>query len=150
MKYGIEVHTHRLFQKRNLLIRRPSYFADVSIFCKISAFFGKIVVLLKAIVWELRPSSVFSFCKIKGEIYWKCKFYRLCVYNLAFELLQIGHKLEKWQCPHNFFDLTSSAIFFDIVLFLLLILVTGPSLMPMSSLILELWQFTYVRHWPKI
>ena len=39
-------------------------------------------------------TSVFSFCKIKGYYQWKYKFYRLCVWNPAFGLLQIGRKLE--------------------------------------------------------
>ena len=54
--------------------------------------------LLKAIVWEhcqVFSSSAFSFCKAKGHCYWKCKFYRPCVWNPAFEWLQIGHKSEK-------------------------------------------------------
>ena len=74
-------------------------------FAKYQHFLAKIVALLKAVVWELRPvffSSVFSFCKIKGGCYWKCKFYRLCVHNLASKLLQVCRKLEKWQWPHNF------------------------------------------------
>ena len=39
--------------------------------------------------------------------------------------------------------------FFDVVL-LLSSLVTGPSFMPISSLILELWQFSFIRDWPEI
>ena len=39
--------------------------------------------------------------------------------------------------------------FFD-VLFLLSSLVTGPSFMPISSLVLELWQFSFIRDWPEI
>ena len=35
--------------------------------------------------------------------------------------------------------------FFDVVLFLLLSLVTGPSFI--SSLVLELWQFSFIRDW---
>ena len=40
--------------------------------------------------------------------------------------------------------------FFDVVLFLLSILVTGPSFMSISSLVLELWQFFFRRDWPGI
>ena len=47
-------------------------------------------------------------------------------------------------------DMTSSSIFLDVVLFLLWILVTGPSFMSMSSLVLELWQFSFIRDWPEI
>ena len=38
--------------------------------------------------------------------------------------------------------------FFD-VLFLLPKLFTGPSFMSISSLVLELWQFSFIRDWPK-
>ena len=44
----------------------------------------------------------------------------------------------------------SSTIFFEVALFLLSILVTGPSFMSISSLILELWQFSFIRDWPEI
>ena len=40
--------------------------------------------------------------------------------------------------------------FFDVVLFLLSSLVTGPSFMSTSSLLLELWQFLFIRDWPEI
>ena len=40
--------------------------------------------------------------------------------------------------------------FFDVVLFLLSGLVTGPSFMSISSLVLELWQFSFIRDWPEI
>ena len=50
----------------------------------------------------------------------------------------------------QFADTTSSPNFFDIVLFLLLSLVTGPSFMSISSLVLELWQFSLIRDWPEI
>ena len=39
---------------------------------------------------------------------------------------------------------------FDVVLFLLSGLVTGPSFMSISSLVLELWQFSFIRDWPEI
>ena len=39
---------------------------------------------------------------------------------------------------------------FDIVLLLLLSLVTGPSCMSISSLVLEFWQFSFIRDWPEI
>ena len=39
--------------------------------------------------------------------------------------------------------------FFDIVLFLLSNLVTGPSFMSISSPVLELWQFSFIRDWPE-
>ena len=50
----------------------------------------------------------------------------------------------------QFFDLTSSSNFFDVDFFLLLILVTGPSFMPITSLVLDLWQFSFIRDWSEI
>ena len=44
----------------------------------------------------------------------------------------------------------SSSNFFDAVSFPLSSLVTGPSFMSMSSLVLELWQFSFIRDWPEI
>ena len=43
----------------------------------------------------------------------------------------------------QFVDMTLWLIFFDVVLFRLSSLVTGPSFMAISSLVLELWQFFY-------
>ena len=40
--------------------------------------------------------------------------------------------------------------FFDVVLFLLSSLVTGARFMSISSLVLELWQFPFIRDWPEI
>ena len=37
--------------------------------------------------------------------------------------------------------------FLDVVLFLLSILVTGPSFMSISSLVVELWQFSFIADW---
>ena len=76
----------------------------LAFFAKNQHFLAKIAPLLKAIVWELCLrlfNSVFSFCKIKGYYWWKCKFYRLCFLYPASGLLQIGHKLRKWQWRHN-------------------------------------------------
>ena len=44
----------------------------------------------------------------------------------------------------------SMSKFFDVVLFLLSSLVTGPRFMSISSLVLELWQFLFIRDWPEI
>ena len=97
--------------------------ADVSIFfAKNQHFMLKIIPLLKAIVWELYwrfCSSVFSFCKINGYCYWKCKFYRLHARNPASGLLQIGHKTEKWESRHNFPAWRQRQIFLTVFLFLL-------------------------------
>ena len=50
----------------------------------------------------------------------------------------------------QFSDMTSTSNFFDVVLFLLSSLVTGLSFMSISSLVLELWQFSFIRDWPEI
>ena len=46
----------------------------------------------------------------------------------------------------QFAEMTSSS-FFEVVLFLLPSLVTGASFMSISSLDLELWQFTFIKDW---
>ena len=46
--------------------------------------------------------------------------------------------------------MTSTSYFFNVVFFLLSSLVTGPSFMSVSSLVLELWQFLFIRDWPEI
>ena len=48
------------------------------------------------------------------------------------------------------FYMTSSSNFFDVALFLLLSLVTGRSFISISSLLLELWQFSFIKDWPEI
>ena len=59
-------------------------------------------------------------------------------------------KIWKMTMTSQFSDMTSSSNFFDVVLFLLSSLVTGPSFMSISSLVLELWQFSFIRDWPEI
>ena len=50
----------------------------------------------------------------------------------------------------QFSNVTPSLIFFDIAVFLLSSLVTGPSFMSIPSLVLELWQFWFIKDWPEI
>ena len=64
-------------------------------------------------------------------------------------LLQIGQKFEKWQRRHNFLTWGHRQIFWHF-LFLLSNLVTGPSFMSILSLVLKLWQFSFIRDWPEI
>ena len=59
-------------------------------------------------------------------------------------------EIRKMTMTSQFSDMTSTSNFFDVVLFLLSSLVTGPSFMPISSLVLELWQFSFIRDWPEI
>ena len=95
-------------------------------------------------------SSVFRFCKTKGYYYWKHNFCRLCIWNLASGLLQIGQKSEKWQWRNNFPTWLQRQIFFDVVLFLLSSLVSSLSFMSISLLALELWKFSFIMDWPEI
>ena len=59
-------------------------------------------------------------------------------------------KIRKMTMTSQFTDMTSTSNFFDVVLFLLSSLVTGPSFMSISSLVLELWQSSFIRDWPEI
>ena len=59
-------------------------------------------------------------------------------------------KVRKITMTSQFSDMTSMSNFFDVVLFLLSSLVTGPCFMLISSLVLELWQFSFIRDWPGI
>ena len=121
----------------------------LAFFAKNQHFVAKIVPLFKAIVWELCNkffSYIFSFCKIKGYYYQKCKFYDLCVRDPASGLLQIGYKSEKWQWRHNFPKNSSNS--FDLTVFLLTSLVSGPSFISISWP--ELRKFLLVKDWPVI
>ena len=59
-------------------------------------------------------------------------------------------KIGKLTMTSQFSNMTLSLNFFDVVLFLLSSLVTGPSFMSISSLVLELWQCSCIRDWPEI
>ena len=59
-------------------------------------------------------------------------------------------KIRKITMTSQFPDMMSSSKFFDVVLFLLSSLGTGPSFMSISSLVLELWHFFFIMDWPEI
>ena len=61
------------------------------------------------------------------------------------DLLQIDHKSKKITMTSQFFEITSSSNFFEVVFFHLSSLVTGPRFISISSLVLELWQFSFIR-----
>ena len=71
-------------------------------------------------------------------------------YVSGIRTLQIDPKLEKWKWRQNFLIWRNHPIFFNVVLFLLSSWVTGPSFMPIPLLVLELWQFIFIRDWPEI
>ena len=82
----------------------------------------------------------------KGSSYWKHNFCRLYVQNPASRLLQIGQKSEKWQWRHNLPTWRQRQIFLMLFCFSCFSsLVTGPSFMSISSLVLELWHFSFIR-----
>ena len=49
-----------------------------------------------------------------------------------------------------FFDMAPASYFFNGLLFLLSSLATGPGFMSISSMVLELWQFSFIKDWPEI
>ena len=59
-------------------------------------------------------------------------------------------EIRKMTMTSQFCDMTSKSSFFDVVLFLLSGLVAGWSFMSISSRVLELWQFSFIRDWLKI
>ena len=59
-------------------------------------------------------------------------------------------KIGKMKITSQFLDMTSTSNFFDVVFFLLSNLVTGPSFMSISSLVLELLQFSFISDWLEI
>ena len=58
--------------------------------------------------------------------------------------------IEKITISSQFSDMTSFANFFSSILFAMSSLVTVPSFMSISSLVLESWQFSFIRDWPEI
>ena len=59
-------------------------------------------------------------------------------------------KIPKVTMTSQIIDMMSTSHFFDVVLFSLSSLVTGPSFISISSLVLELWPFSFIRDWPEI
>ena len=59
-------------------------------------------------------------------------------------------EIEKITMTSQFLDMTSSSNFLTFFLFLLSSLDTSPSFMLISSLVPELWQFSFIRDWPEI
>ena len=64
--------------------------------------------------------------------------------------VRLWSKIGKMTVMSQFSDMTSSSSFFNVVSLLPSSLVTGSSFMSISSLVLELWQFSFIRDWPEI
>ena len=69
--------------------------------------------------------------------------------EFSFRIAPNWPKIGKMTMTSQFADITSSSNFFGINLFFLSSLVIGPSFMSISSLVLELWQFTFIKDWPE-
>ena len=123
----------------------PPFFCEKLAFFEQKNTFTKINSVRAVLEIFVRDLWFFIFCKTKGCYYWKHNFCRLCVRNPAPGLLQIGLKSEKWQWRHNFLTWRQRQYFLT-----LFCLVTDRSFMSMSSLVLELWQFSFIRDWPEI
>ena len=115
-------------------------FADVFFFKK-SVIFGKTSSFTQS---NSVRAVLDIFCKIKGYFHWKCEFYILCAWNQASGVLWSGHKTSQ------FAGMLSSLNFFNVSLFVLSRLVIRRSVMSISSLVPELWQFSFIRDWPEI
>ena len=73
--------------------------------------------------------------------------YKPCVRNTASRLsIRISHKLEKYIIFQHDFVFN----FFKVVVLYLSSLVTGSIFMSISLLVLELWQFSFIRAWQEI
>ena len=59
-------------------------------------------------------------------------------------------KIRRMTMTSQFSDMTSTSNILNVALFLLSSLVTGQSIISISSLVLELWQFSFTRDWPEI
>ena len=68
----------------------------------------------------------------------------------GFQIAPNWPEIGKTTITLQFVDMTWSSIFFDVDLFFLSSLVTGPSFVLISLLTLELWQFSFISNWPEI
>ena len=59
-------------------------------------------------------------------------------------------KIQKMTMMSQFSDMMSTSNIVGVTLLVLSSLVTGPNFMSISSLVLELWQFSFIRDWPEI
>ena len=75
--------------------------------------------------------------------------YRPCVRNIASRWLQIDHN---WKKDNDFTICQQDVVvnFFDVAVFPLSSLVTGPNFMSISWLVLELRQFLFMKVWQEI
>ena len=86
---------------------------------------------------------------MKGFYWWKCKFINDTsgIRLLGCSKLAINQKTDNdvITCRHDII-----LNFFVVAIFLLSSIVTGSTFMSISLLVLELWQFSFMRDWPEI
>ena len=70
----------------------------------------------------------------------------VCTFKIAPNWLYIGRMTVTYNLPTR----RHPKVFFDVAVFLLSGLVTGPRFMAISLLGMELWQFSFITDWPKI
>ena len=80
----------------------------------------------------------------------KIKFWRTKRPESGFWIAQNWPKIGKVTLTSQLTDMASSSVFSCFRVFFLFGLVTGPTLIPISLLVLELWQFSFLRDWPEI
>ena len=90
-------------------------------------------------------SSVFSFSQIEGSIKWKYRFYSLWP-EFSFWIAPNWPKIEKIAMTSESSGMTSSSTFLTLFCFFSYWFKFHIN----TPLVLELWQFTFTRDWPKI
>ena len=141
------------FRKYTFQYQGSHNFVDIRMFfVKSEHFLVKMVPLFKAIAWECVRDFLVLFSLF---IRWKVA----VTENVSFTGYASGIQIpdcsksainQKNNNDVKISDMTSLSNFFDVVLFLLSGLVTGPSFMSTSSLVLEFWQFSFIRDWLEI
>ena len=89
-------------------------------------------------------SSLFSFCKTKGYYCWKH------IFADSVSGIRPPDCSKLARNPKNNNDVTLFRHDVNVFLFLLSSLVTARCFMSISSQVLELWQFSFIRDWPEL
>ena len=136
------------FRKYTFQCLGTIYFADVSIFCKNQRFCPKKYLYSKqqfqSCVREIFQ-LFFQFLQYKRLLLLKTQFLQTLCLESGLQIAPKWPKIRKMTKASQFSDMTSTSIVFDVILFLLSTLVTGQSFMSISSPVLELCQFSFIR-----
>ena len=93
---------------------------------------------------------LFQFLQEKMLLFMKTWLLQILCPETRLRIAPNWPRIEKVTMTPHFLEIISLSIFFGVVLFLLSSLGTGPSFMSLSYLVLELWQFSFIRDWPEI